>query len=150
MKRKCKNIDISDVDYIEKCADECLERKGRKAYERSDVRRLFNEFGDLHSFAIDMSRRIKRHELNLRKVRYMIRTDRSNDKKRLIMIEDIEQQILDYVVYNALDELESYIGHYQIACRKGLGPLYGVRVIHGWLQSDDTIRYAIKADIKKC
>lgn len=150
MKRKCKNIDISDVDYIEKCADECLERKGRKAYERSDVRRLFNKYGDLHSFAIDMSRRIKAHELNLVNVRYMIRTDRSNEKKRLIMIEDIEQQILDYVVYNAMDELESYIGHYQIACRKGLGPLYGVRVIHGWLKSDDTIRYAIKADIKKC
>lgn len=150
MKRKCRNVDISDVDFIESCADECITRKGRKAYERSDVRRLFNEFGDLHSFAIDMSRRIKAHELNLVNVRYMIRTDRSNEKKRLIMIEDIEQQILDYVVYNAMDELESYIGHYQIACRKGLGPLYGVRVIHGWLKSDDTIRYAIKADIKKC
>lgn len=150
MKRKCKNIDISDVDYIEKCADECITRKGRKAYERRDVRRLFNEFGDLHNFAIDMSRRIKAHELNLVNVRYMIRTDRSNEKKRLIMIEDIEQQILDYVVYNALDELESYIGHYQIACRSGMGPIYGVRVIYGWLKSDDTIRYAIKADIKKC
>jgi hypothetical protein len=31
-----------------------------------------------------------------------------------------------------------------------MGPIYGVRVIHGWLKSDDTIRYAIKADIKKC
>lgn len=150
MKRKCKNIDISDVDYIEKCADECITRKGRKAYERRDVRRLFNDFGDLHSFAIDMSRRIKAHELNLVNVRYMIRTDRSNEKKRLIMIEDIEQQILDYVAYNALDELESYIGHYQIACRKEMGPIYGIRVIHGWLQKDSTIRYAIKADIKKC
>lgn len=150
MKRKCRNIDISDVNFIESCADECITRKGRKAYERSDVRRLFNKFGDLHSFAIDMSRRIKAHELKLKRVRYMTRTDRSNEKKRLIMIEDIEQQILDYVVYNSLDDLESYIGHYQIACRKGLGPLYGVRVIHGWLQSDDTIRYAIKADIKKC
>ena len=150
MKRKCKNIDISDVNFIESCADECITRKGRKAYDRSDVRRLFNEFEDLHSFAIDMSRRIKAHDLKLKRVRYMTRTDRSNEKKRLIMIEDIEQQILDYVVYNALEELESYIGHYQIACRKEMGPIYGVRVLHGWLQKDSTIRYAIKADIKKC
>jgi hypothetical protein len=150
MKRKCKNIDISDVNFIESCANQCLERKGRKAYNRSDVRRLFSDFDDLHSFAIDMSRRIKDHDLRLKKVRYMTRSDRSNDKKRLIMIEDIEQQILDYVVYNSLEELESYIGHYQIACRSGMGPIYGVRVIHGWLKSDDTIRYAIKADIKKC
>lgn len=150
MKRKCRNIDISDVNFIESCADECITRKGRKAYERSDVRRLFNKFGDLHSFAIDMSRRIKAHELKLKRVRYMTRTDRSNEKKRLIMIEDIEQQILDYVVYNSLDDLESYIGHYQIACRKGMGPLYGVHIIHGWLKSDDSIRYAIKADIRKC
>ena len=150
MKRKCKNIDISDVNFIESCANQCLERKGRKAYNRSDVRRLFSDFDDLHSFAIDMSRRIKDHDLKLKKVRYMTRIDRSNDKKRLIMIEDIEQQILDYVVYNSLEELESYIGHYQIACRSGMGPIYGVRVIHGWLKSDDTIRYAIKADIKKC
>lgn len=150
MKRKCRNIDISDVNFIESCANQCLERKGRKAYERRDVQRLFNDFDDLHSFAIDMSRRIKDHDLRLKKVRYMTRFDRSNDKKRLIMIEDIEQQILDYVVYNSLEELESYIGHYQIACRSGMGPIYGVRVIHGWLKSDDTIRYAIKADIKKC
>jgi hypothetical protein len=95
MKRKCKNIDISDVNFIESCANQCLERKGRKAYNRSDVRRLFSDFDDLHSFAIDMSRRIKDHDLRLKKVRYMIRSDRSNDKKRLIMIEDIEQQILD-------------------------------------------------------
>lgn len=150
MKRKCKNIDISDVNFIESCANQCLERKGRKAYNRSDVRRLFSDFDDLHSFAIDMSRRIKDHDLKLKKVRYMTKIDRSNDKKRLIMIEDIEQQVLDYVVYNSLEELESYIGHYQIACRSGMGPIYGVRVIHGWLKSDDTIRYAIKADIKKC
>lgn len=150
MKRKCKNIDISDVNFIESCANQCLERKGRKAYNRSDVRRLFSDFDDLHSFAIDMSRRIKDHDLKLKKVRYMTKIDRSNDKKRLIMIEDIEQQVLDYVVYNSLEELESYIGHYQIACRSGMGPIYGVRVIHGWLKGDDTIRYAIKADIKKC
>lgn len=150
MKRKCKNIDISDVNFIESCANQCLKRKGRKAYNRSDVRRLFSDFDDLHSFAIDMSRRIKDHDLKLKKVRYMTKIDRSNDKKRLIMIEDIEQQVLDYVVYNSLEELESYIGHYQIACRSGMGPIYGVRVIHGWLKGDDTIRYAIKADIKKC
>ena len=148
MKRKCKNIDITDRTYIEKMIFMCMDNKASKAWFRSDVRNFW-----AGKSIVDVVEELH-HELVTRTVNFPSpikreRVDIPNGKIRIITIEHIKQQYYDYIAYHGLDELASRIGEYQFACQPGKGPTLGSKVIKGWLQ-DPTIKYAIKADIKQC
>lgn len=149
MKRKCKYVDITNTDFIKKAIHECFEKKGIKAYNRRDVAQLWQWYKNPNDLAIALSNEIKNRCIDLPPVRHDERYDRSNGKLRHITIEHIKQQIYDYIAYDALDDLASRIGHYQIACKKEQGPLFGVQVIQQWMNESD-VRYAIIADIHKC
>lgn len=149
MKHKCKNIDITDHDFILRAIYECNSQKTKKEMQRHDIQRLYKKCHNEDGIANYLRDKIVNRNLDLPNVRYDIRIDKSNGKIRILAIEDIEQQYLDYIAHNALDELESYIGHYQIACEKGQGPLYGARIIQQWIKELD-VNYVIKADVKKC
>mgnify|MGYP001154859223 CR=1 FL=1 len=51
MKRKCKNVDITDLDLIKDCIHRCLQKK-KKA--RPDIVRLFDTYGDIDNIALDV------------------------------------------------------------------------------------------------
>lgn len=116
---------------------------------RQDISRIFDQYKTVDAIADLLIREIRRRQINVRQIRYEERVDRSNGKRRIIAIEDIKQQFYDYIAYNALEELDSYIGHYQIACREDMGPLFGAKVVQQWMREKD-VRYAIVADIRKC
>jgi len=150
MKRKCNHTDITDREFIRKAIHECFTQKGSKAFERSDVKELLEWCDHSEEKLIDMLRaEIVERRVSLPPVRYADRYDHSNGKLRHITIEHTKEQIYDYIASDGLDEIAGRIGHYQIACKKGQGPLYGAKVIQGWLQ-DESIRYGVKADAQKC
>ena len=149
-KRKCKNVDIANFDFIKKCICDCMRNKPARAWNRTDVKaywKLHN--GDIDSIAKEMQNELKTKTVHFPTPRISVRIDRSNGKERTITVEDIKEQYYDYVAFYGLDDLAPMIGEYQIACVKGKGPILGARIIKGWLK-DDSIRYAIKADVKQC
>lgn len=150
-KRLCRNYDILNADTIRKAIHDCMRHK--TANERPDIAELYETCNDetaiIGYIQVILVKMLCAGSLDIPPVRYDVRLDRSNGKTRIIAIEHITQQIIDYIAYNGLEELMPYIGHYQIACRDGMGPLYGTHVIYQWMQ-DKSIRYAIKADMQKC
>ena len=149
MKRKCRNVDITDKDFVVRAINDCMSHKSTRKMSRHDISRIFDQYKTVDAIADLLIREIRRRHINVRQIRYEERVDRSNGKRRIIAIEDIKQQFYDYIAYNALEELDSYIGHYQIACREGMGPLFGAKVAQQWMREKD-VRYAIVADIRKC
>lgn len=150
MIRKCKHVDITDRAFIKKAINECMSRKNQKKRCREDIVNFYAECGNKEENVITvLQTEIKERKLKLIPIRYSERIDKSNGKIRTLAIESIKQQFYDYIAYDGLEELASCIGHYQIACKKKMGPVFGAHVIQEWMK-DKNVRYGIKADVRKC
>lgn len=146
MKRKCKNIDITDLGFIEEAIYDCLKNK---SHSRKDIIRFNREYPALSVMALEMQEEIRNHKLNIKPIWYKDKYDQASGKTRHIGIQDIKQQFYDYVVVNALvyGGLNKTIGAHQYASIKGRGQLKGAQKIYGWLKDRDS-RYYIKMDVK--
>ena len=150
MKRKCKNVDITDTAYITRCVMLCMSNKSMRAWEREDIAKYWHSHGDSSDrITAELSREIRTRTVNFPAPRIRKAVDRSNAKERTITVEDIKNQYYNYIAKIALEELMPAIGEYQLACQVGKGPIWGAKVIKGWL-NDRSIKYAVKADIRKC
>lgn len=148
-KRKCNHVDITDISFIENCIEDCIAHKTAKQMRRRDIRALYEEYPTNHAIAVMIQKELLSKKLHLEPIRYEEKIDRSNGKLRRIAIECIKQQIYDYIASNALEDIKSRIGYYQVACVKGKGSLMGVMSVYQWLQDPD-VKYGIKSDIKQC
>ena len=168
MKTYCKNVDITNRDLIRKATYNCLEKK----YIRKDTLKLLRQYSNSNLTTKDIREMIKnngkhsvypyveniidgiRKELIERKIVlkpivYKEKVDGSCLKIRTIGIQDVKQQIYDYVAIEGLQPMLKRIGEYQYASIKGRGPIKGAQRIQRWLRNKN-IRYAGKADVKKC
>lgn len=166
MKTYCKDVDITKREFISRCVYQCLQGK----YTRRDVLELLSrQLGRSKSElkrdykkngASAMNREaervidvvqgeILRHELALKPIRYMDKVDSSSNKTRRIGIQDIKQQIYDYIAVEGLRPILRRIGEYQCASIPGRGQKYGVQAVQRWMRNP-RIRYAAKLDIQKC
>lgn len=136
MKRKCKNIDITDIEFIKSCIQKCMSNK-RKS--RWDITRLKRKYGNFDNLAAAMQREIINKKLDVKEIWYSEKVDPSNHKVRRIGIQDIKQQIYDYIAVEGLGEILRRIGTYQCASIKGKGQLYGIRAVSRWVK-DGSIR----------
>lgn len=146
MKRKCKNIDITDIEFIKSCIQKCMSNK-RKS--RWDITRLKRKYGNFDNLAAAMQGEIINKRLDVKEIWYSEKVDPSSHKVRRIGIQDIKQQIYDYIAVEGLGEILRRIGTYQCASIKGKGQLYGIRAVSRWVK-DGSIRYAAKLDIRRC
>jgi hypothetical protein len=139
MKKKCKHINIKDREFIRKAIHDCMSHKTfTDLMSRSDVIRLWKQCDESEEKLIDLiQKELDEEKIAVRPIRYDLRIDKSNGKKRIIAIEEFKEQIYDYIAYNALDDLASYIGYYQIACKPGQGPIFGAEVIASWLKETE-------------
>ena len=166
MKRYCKNVDITDRKLIQKAVYKCLRNK----YKRNDVLEIFSEYsrlskdfikGAFKEFGIKALRPFAetavdgiREELIQNKIKfkpiwYKEKIDASSQKVRRIGIQNIKQQIYDYIAVEAMKDFLKRIGEYQCAALKHKGQSYGIKAIKKWLRNKN-IRYAGQCDIKKC
>lgn len=145
MKRKCKNVDITNLEFIETAGKDCLKNKKKT---RNDIVNIFNEYGNVHSIAVQLRKEILDKKLELKPIWYKKKWDEASAKWRNIGIQDIKQQMYDYVAVNAMGDLLKRVGKYQCASIKGRGQIYCVKALYRKIQ-DKRIRYACSFDVKK-
>lgn len=169
MKRYCKNIDISDRNFIKKAILECLNGKGKKnKFSRRDTIRMFSEYSNLPTrFLFYISKTKQYHMFNgiidtiTEGVRFEILnksyqwkeiwySQKLEGKKiRTIGIQDIKQQLYDYIAVNGLHELfDKKIGRYQCAAIPSRGQVMGKKAIEKWIRNKN-VKYGWKGDAKK-
>lgn len=166
IKRYCKNVDITDRGLISTATYNCLRGK---CY-RNDTLQLLStvsgltphqlyyiakKFGikTIYRFVellIDQIR-IELFDKNLKfiPIWYTEREDKSNGKIRRIGIQNVKQQIYDYIAVEGMQDIFKRIGEHQYASLKGRGQLAGARRIKRWMRNKN-IRCVGKADVKKC
>ena len=81
-------------------------------------------------------------------IRYRYQVDKCNGKVRKIGIQDVKQQIYDYIAVYAMEELfRKKIGFYQCGALKNKGCEFGAKAIKKWVGNHD-IRWGWQADIR--
>ena len=166
MKKLCKDVDITDRGLISKAVYACLNKK----YKRNDVvkylsqisgvkqeyiRCIYYRYGKsaMYPFTeiaiLEIQNEIKSGNISFPEIWYREKVDGSSGKVRRIGIQNIKQQLYDYIAVEALDPLLKRIGEYQYASIKGRGTTKGKEVISRWIRNRD-MRYFVKLDVRKC
>lgn len=143
MKRVCKDIDITDVDFILQAIKTCV---GNKKSTRRDVVKLKKEYPDLRVLAEELSSEIKNKNLILKPIWYSDRYESGCGKIRHIAIQDIKQQIYDYIAVIALAPVFKRIGYHQCSSIPKRGQSYCLRLLKRQVRKS---KYFYKADVKK-
>lgn len=166
MKTYCKDVDITKRDLISRCAHQCLQGKytrrdvlellsSQSGRSRSDLKRAYKKNGanamthEVEVVIDTVREELVRRELILKPIRYLDKLDSSSNKTRRIGIQDIKQQIYDYIAVEGLRPILRRIGEYQCASIPGRGQKYGIQAVQRWMRNPH-IRYAAKLDIQKC
>lgn len=170
MRRYCKNVDITDIGFIERCIYLWINEKKK----RRDVQHFLAQYSQVlnlrdiqdllvanqrrfledivHNIALDIQRRIEQRKLDLPQIFFKRRYDDCCCKWRTIGIEAPIHQIFDYIAVEACRDLfYAKIGPYQMASIPERGQERGARVILKWMQTDPAgTRYFVKLDVRQC
>ena len=166
MKRLCKDVDITDRGLISRAVYACLKNK----YKRNDVTRYFSQVSGLTENQIrcihhrygrkslypiveiiisDLQKEIISGSISFLRIWYRDKIDSSSGKVRRIGIQNIKQQLYDYIAVEGMRPVLKRIGEYQYASIPGRGTTKGKQVISRWIK-DRNMRYFVKLDVKKC
>lgn len=166
MKRLCKDIDITDIGLISRAVYKCLERK----YKRNDTIKYFSQVSGVSEGALKniledygkealypvvdkicdiLREEIISNNISFPKIWYREKIDGSSGKIRRIGIQNVKQQLYDYIAVEGLNPLLKRIGEYQCASIKGRGTLSGKKSIARWIKNKNN-RYFAKLDVQKC
>lgn len=168
MKRYCKNINILDRNLIIESIKSCLKGKltrrdsveliSRITNTSCRITRLKLKIKDerflsraIERIADEITEELTNEKLNLIPIWYSEKYDTSSLKTRRIGIQDIKQQIYDYIAVNALSPFFVRIGEYQCAALPNRGQSYGAKAIRKWLKKEkNNPIFYLKVDIEKC
>lgn len=166
VKRYCKDIDITDRNFIAIAVRDCIKKK----LSRKDTIELFCQYSGLPYNAIhrivkcDYSKgyidglietvidgirqEIIYRSYVVKPIHYQTKIDGNSGKVRQIGIQDVKQQLYDYIAAYGLWELfTAKIGYYQCSALENKGQIFGVKALNKWVD-DHHIRYAIQSDIR--
>lgn len=166
MKRLCKDVDITDRGLISKAVYACLSKK----YKRNDVvkylsqvsgikqeyiRCIYYRYGKKAMYPFTeiviskIQNEIKSGNISFPEIWYREKVDGSSGKIRRIGIQNIKQQLHDYIAVEGLKPILKRIGEYQYASIEGRGTVKGEEVISHWIRNRN-MRYFVKLDVRKC
>lgn len=144
----------------------CLDKK----YKRNDVTRYMSQVSGLKEnqiryiyyrygkralywiteAIIDILRKeIMTGNISFPMIWYRNKIDGSSGKVRRIGIQNIKQQLYDYIAVEGLEPILKRIGEYQYASIPGRGTTKGKEVISRWIK-DRKAKYFVKLDVEKC
>ena len=169
MKTYCKNVCITDLDFIKSSVWHCFNGKWNKNkvirfianYEnmsRREVKDILDIFGKekfdffVQHVAENIQANILERKITFPPINYKQRYDDNSGKWREIGVESMIQQCHEYVAVDACMEMfKKKIGKYQCASVPKRGQLYGMKTIRRWLKNDvKGTRYFVKLDVQKC
>ena len=166
MKKLCKDVDITDRGLISRAVYACLNKK----YKRNDVVKYLSQVSGIEQEYIrciyyryrksamypfteiaisEIQAEIIGGNMSFPQIWYREKIDGSSGKVRRIGIQNIKQQLYDYIAVEALKPVLKRIGEYQYASIKGRGTTKGKEVISRWIRNRD-MRYFAKLDVRKC
>ena len=166
MKRLCKDVDITDRGLISKAVYACLSKK----YKRNDVvkylsqvsgikqeyiRCIYYRYGKKAMYPFteiaisEIQAEIIEGNMSFPQIWYREKIDGSSGKVRRIGIQNIKQQLYDYIAVEGLKPVLKRIGEYQYASIEGRGTVKGKEVISHWIRNRN-VRYFVKLDVRKC
>ncbi len=170
MKKYCKNVDITDRYFILDSVYDCLRggNNGRNKMTRRDTLEMFEEYtgvpaslwktlsenfdrydvfrGAINTIVDAIQMEIINRDYKWKPIWHTFRKE--NDKVRKIGIQDIKQQIYDYIAVNGLKEvLNKKIGYYQCAALPHKGQVFGKKAIEKWVRHEK-MRHAWKGDAR--
>lgn len=166
MKRLCKDVDITDRGLISKAVYACLNKK----YKRNDVvkylsqvsgikqeyiRCIYYRYGKSAMYPFteivisEIQNEIKSRNISFPEIWYREKLDGSSGKIRRIGIQNIKQQLYDYIAVEGLKPVLKRIGEYQYASIECRGTTKGKDVISHWIRNKNML-YFVKLDVKKC
>ena len=166
MKRLCKDVDITDRGLISKAVYACLSKKYKRndvvkylsqvsGIEQEYIRCIYYRYGKSAMYPFteiaisEIQAEIIRGNMSFPQIWYREKIDGSSGKVRRIGIQNIKQQLYDYIAVEALKPVLKRIGEYQYASIKGRGTTKGKEVISRWIRNRD-MRYFAKLDVRKC
>ena len=143
MKTYCKNLEPS-IDLINVAYTKWAKGESGKKNEW----RVYKEYESPENLKEEILKEWVNRTLKCREIKYYPRKDPSNGKLRIIAVESVKQQIIDYLFIECVSPLlEAKRGFYQIASVKKKGQVFGRRRIAPWVNK---CHYAIKSDVSKC
>lgn len=166
MKTYCKNIDITNRSLIRKAVFDCIDGK----YTRKDVLQMLSQYSGVEPYFIKklykslgktaliplietvvdgIREELINQKIIIKPIWYKFKVDASSHKVRRVGIQDIKQQIYDYIAVIALEPFIKRIGEFQCASIEGRGQIQGAAKIKKWLRNK-SIKYYGKSDIRKC
>lgn len=159
-------MDITDIVLISRAVYKCLEHK----YKRNDTIKYFSQVSGVSEDAlrnvledygkealypvVDKICDILRDEIISGDISFppiwcREKVDGSSGKVRRIGIQNVKQQLYDYIAVEGIQPLLKRIGEYQCASIKGRGTLNGKKAIERWVRNKSN-RYFAKLDVQKC
>ena len=166
MKRLCKDVDITDRGLISRAVYACLNKKYKRndtteylskvtGVRREYIRCIYRRYGKIAMYPFtevvisEVREEILRGNISFRPIWYREKVDGSSGKIRRIGIQNIKQQIYDYIAVEGLKPVLRRIGEYQYASIEGRGTTKGKEAISHWIRNRD-MRYFVKLDVRKC
>lgn len=169
MRRYCRNVDITDIEFIKGCIWKWLkEKKSRREVQAFLSKYSPYTYREIHTMidvedyrflgetvdriTADCRERILQRKLNLPPIRFRMEYDDVCRKWRKFGIQKPIHQIFDYIaVEGCMEMFCAKIGPYQMASLPERGQDAGVKAIRKWLQTDPNhMRYYGKGDIRQC
>lgn len=166
MKRLCKDVDITDRGLISRAVYACLNKKYKRndvvkylsqvsGIEQEYIRCIYYRYGKSAMYPFteiaisEIQAEIIGGNMSFPQIWYREKIDGSSGKVRRIGIQNIKQQLYDYIAVEALKPVLKRIGEYQYASIKGRGTTKGKEVISHWIRNRN-MRYFVKLDVRKC
>lgn len=166
MKKLCKDVDITDRGLISKAVYACLNKKYKRndvtkylsqvsGLDRKYIRCIYYRYGKLAMYPFtelvisEIQQEITHNIISFSAIWYRDKVDSSSGKIRRIGIQNIKQQLYDYIAVEGLQPVIRRIGEYQYASIEGRGTTKGKEVISHWIRNKD-MRYFVKLDVRKC
>lgn len=110
--------------------------------------RVIDEYGSADALIDEIVSEIDGRCLKLRPIRRYRHVEPTNGKERVIGVESVKQQVLDYAVVLAMTPmLEARVGFWQVAGIKGKGQAACRRAMRKWVNEGG---YHVKLDVRKC
>lgn len=143
LKSYCKGLVITRGDIAA-----AYEKWRRALAGHKNAWRVEAEHGSADALIDELAREISQRSLTLRPIHRYERVEPTNGKRRIIGVESVKQQVLDYAVIGALEPfLSAKIGYWQVAGVPGKGQASCRRALRKWVREGG---YHVKVDVKQC
>ena len=115
---------------------------------RKNAHRIPMEHGSAQALVSEIAWEIRNRCLRTEPIGYRVRREPNNGKERLIAVESVKQQVLDYTAVHCLRPLiDAKLGYYQASAVEGKGQVWLSRRLRRWSHE---CWYFVKTDFRKC